>query len=552
MKRDIDRLAKTTYDLLVVGGGIYGAAQAREARLAGLNAAVIDKGDFCSATSANSLKIIHGGIRYLQQMDIIRLRQSVTERRVLLRIAPQLVHPLRCAMPTRGHFMRSREIMFLGMMANDILGFDRNSGLPLDRRISRGHVGSRAEWLKIAPSLDDPRYTGAAIWSDACAYNTERLALAFLQAGGDAANYVEITGFLKNGDNVAGVKAVDRLTGRSLDISAKLTVINTGPWTGETLGMLGDNVSCPRFRLALTMNLVLRRQLVKDCAIGLEARREGWSKKRLFFFVPWRGQTMVGTYMRPHEGPANAMKVTAADVEAFLDGINRAYPGANLRQEDISMIHAGLQPSDDRDLLPGEEPSPLNHFRIVDHSLSDGIAGIVTVLGVKYTTARDVAQRVIGKIAPRLGGNGDTDGRSKSDPLPGGDFESMERLVAEIVQAGLSEGIARRLATNHGTGYGAVIALGREHKRLLEPVGEKSDVIGAEVINAVRNEMAMTLADVVLRRTDLGSAGMPGDEALRQVAVLMAKESGWNDARMQMEIETVRELPNYWKAGKRA
>ena len=153
MKRDISQLAQKEYDILVVGGGIYGATLAREAALNGLSVAVVDKGDFCAATSANSLKIIHGGIRYLQQFDVPRLRQSVRERRILMRIAPHLVHPLPCAMPTHGHMMKSREILFLGLLANDCLSWDRNRGLSPAQSIPRGRIGSRAEWLSLVPDM---------------------------------------------------------------------------------------------------------------------------------------------------------------------------------------------------------------------------------------------------------------------------------------------------------------------------------------------------------------------------------------------------------------
>lgn len=543
MKRDLDQLVRKEYDVLIVGGGISGAALAREAALHGLAVAVVDKEDFCGATSANSLKIIHGGVRYLQQFDLPRLRQSVRERRILMQIAPHLVHRLPCAMPTYGHMLKSREVMFAGLLANDFLSWDRNRGAVPDKAIPMGRIVSRAEWLAIAPELDDSRYTGAALWHDAYAYNTERLGLGFIQgavqAGAAAANYVEITGFQRRGRDIAGVMAVDRMTGRALAIAAKLTVINTGPWTKQTLGLLEGRVTCPNIRLALAMNFVLRRQLIPQYAVGLTTRQEGWKTNRLFFFVPWRGRTMVGTYMRPHEGGADLIKVTEHDIQTFVLSLNQAYPAARVQSEDIAHIHAGLLPAEDRDAAPGEEPKLLNHFKIIDHAASDGINGLITVLGVKYTAARDLAQRTLDRVAPKLGAPTVT-ARLTLQPLPGGDIADVGRLINEAVENGLTKETAMRLVYNYGAHYRAVIRHGGDEPRWLAPLGTTAAIIGAEVIHAVRNEMAMTLADVVLRRTDLGSAGLPDDAQLRNVALLMARELGWDAVRIGKEIEGVK------------
>lgn len=547
IKRNIFQLAQREYDLLIMGGGIHGATLAREASLRGLAVALVDQDDFCAATSANSLKIIHGGIRYLQQFDLARLRQSVRARRIFMQLAPHLVHPLPCAMPTHGHLLKSREVMFFGLLLNDCLSWDRNRGLAPGKVIPAGRIGSRAEWLAIAPELDDPRYTGVALWNDAYAYNTERLGLGFVQAaaqaGAAAANYLKVTGFQRRGRDVAGVTALDRLTGQSLTITAKLTVINTGPWTTQTLGLLGDGVTYPKVRLALAMNLVLRRQLIPRYAVGLMLRQEGWKTNRLFFFVPWRDRTMVGTYLRPHAGSPELLKVTEDDLSAFVSILNQAYPGARLQPEDIALIHAGLLPAEDRPVAAGAEPKLLTRFQIIDHAAVDGINGLLTVLGVKYTTAGEVAQITLAKAETRLGRLAPP-ADSSGPLLPGGDLADLDRLIREAAATGLTAATALRLVYNYGTRCRDVIRLGREDPQLLTPVSESAGGIGAEVIHAAREEMAMTLADVVLRRTDLGSAGLPDEAGLRNAGLLMARELGWDAARRSREIEELKALPN--------
>jgi glycerol-3-phosphate dehydrogenase len=546
IKRDTARFAEREYDLLIVGGGIHGATLACEAAREGYSVALIERGDFCSATSANSLKILHGGIRYLQQANLVRLRQSVRERRRLLQLAPHLVDPLACAMPTYGHGMKGREAMFCGLLAYDLLSWDRNRGLAPTKVMPRCRIGSRADWLAVAPALDNSRYTGAAFWHDACAHSTERLGWGFIQAaveaGADAANYVDVTGFQRRGRDVTGVTAVDRRTGRTLTIAAKVTVNNTGPWVKETLGLLGEEVTSPAYRCAVAMNVVLRRQLLPRTAVGLTAYKEGWKSGRLFFFVPWRGRTMVGTYLRPHNGSPDGLKVTPEDCRAFVANLNLAFPSAHLETGDIAFIQAGLMPAADRSAGQGAEPELLNGYQVLDHAPADGINGLMSVLGVKWTTARDVAERTLGTVRAKLGRPGAAAPVS-IQPLPGGDMADVAAVVKEAVQAGVSEAQAEHLVRHYGTRYRSVLRTGSGDPDLLNPLGEGTRVTGGEVLHAVREEMALTLADVVLRRTDLGSAGMPADRALRNAGTIMARELGWDAARLDQELADLRAQP---------
>ncbi len=196
MQRQLDSLNNQPFDLLVIGGGIYGAALAREAATRGLKTALVEQADFCSGSSANSLKIIHGGLRYLQQADLPRVFESIRERSILLQTAPHLVSPMPCLMPTRGLAMKSRPVMAAGMLANDILSCRRNRRLDPLRRIPNGGTLSRREILEIAPSLRDTPVTGAARWVDGLAYDTERLVVGMIKAAAAAgtvvANHVRV------------------------------------------------------------------------------------------------------------------------------------------------------------------------------------------------------------------------------------------------------------------------------------------------------------------------------------------------------------------------
>jgi glycerol-3-phosphate dehydrogenase len=544
-QRNVARLTEREFDLLIIGGGIHGATLAREAARQGLTVALVERADFCAATSASSLKILHGGIRYLQQGNLPRVRQSVRERRTMLQIAPHLVDPLPCAMPTYGHGMKSREVMFCGLLAYNLLSGDRNRGVAPGKALPRCHIGSRSDWLSIAPGLDNPRYTGAAFWHDARVHSTERLGWGFIeaaiQAGATAVNYVDVTGFLRRGRDVTGVTAIDRTTGKTLSVAARMTVNNTGPWVKDTLGLLGEAVTAPSYRCAVAMNVVLRRQLLPNIAVGLTAYREGWKSGRLFFFVPWRGRTMVGTYLRSCEGGTGGPTFTREDCRAFISNLNLAFPSACLETADIAFIHAGLMPAADVPVAPNGEPDLLNHVQILDHGRSDGISGLMTVLGVKWTTARDVAERTLSAVRAKLGRT--VPAVSSIQPLPGGDRAEPEATVQEAMKAGVSETVARHLARHYGTACQSVLRAAQDDPGLLAPLGPATHVTGAEVRYAVREEMALTLPDVVLRRTDLGTAGLPDDATLQRAGSIMARELGWDAARLDRELSDLRALP---------
>jgi glycerol-3-phosphate dehydrogenase len=479
MQRDLKSLREATFDVAIVGGGIYGAALVREAALRGLSTALIEKGDFCCATSANSLKIIHGGLRYLQQADLIRVRESVRERRAMLRIAPHLVRPLLCLMPTTG-FMKSRPAMFAGLLANDILSADRNRGIAPDHHIPRGQLASRRELESLLPGYEGPG-SGAALWTDAVADDTERIVIEMVQAavaeGACAANYVACTGFLRTGNQIIGIRARDQLDGDEFEIRASLIINAAGPWSNAVLEQLDGAASPLPYSLALGMNAVLTREIYPTHAAGLPCQEPGPDKGRLMFIVPWQGTTMAGTFYRHYSDPIDGMSPDAADTQRLLDQLNSAIPGAGLTADDIGRLHAGLLPC-----KPGRpadsDPKLLRHYMLVDHSSRDAIEGLITVLGVKYTTARDVAERTVALAARKLGKT-IRPSTSATTPLPEGQ---------------------------------------------------------SDIQYAVRDEMAQTLADVIYRRIGIGAAAIPSDSDLQTCAKQVAAELGWDETRRDTEI----------------
>ncbi len=549
MERNVQYLAQTPFDVLVVGGGVYGAALVREAATRGLRAALIEQNDFCSGTSGNSLKIIHGGLRYLQQMDIPRVLESIRERSAWLRTAPHLVEPLDCIMPTCRSLTRNRLVMSLGMAANDVLSSGRNRGLDRTRRLAACRTVSRDACLDALPALKDCDVSGGALWHDAIGFDTERIVISILRdacdAGATVANYVRADALTLKEGTVTGVEAEDRISRKRFAIRADMVINAAGPWASELLESAGITLSPPCEHLALGINLILKRWPVRHMAAGLTAGPGTPSGGRLFFFVPWRGVVMAGTYYRPHEGPVAAAAVTDADIEAFLAALNSCYPGADLSRDDILMSHAGVLPAAHA-AHAGKEPSLLRHYRLIDHGNVDGVEGLLTVLGVKFTTARDVAEHVISVAVSRL--NCPTvPSATAAQPIAGGvmgSLASFRDATIETYSKHTPLPVIERLLRFYGSGIDAILTAG-DHGPLLE--GSDS-VLAREIEYVVATEMPQTLGDLLFRRTGLGSSGLPDPLLVRSCGQVMGRACGWDDARLEREIDAVTKSTCLWQA----
>jgi len=554
MKRDVKALTQREFDLVVVGGGIYGATIAWDASLRGLSVALLEKGDFGSGTSSNSLKIVHGGLRYLQQLDVKRVRESVRERRIMLTIAPHLVQPLTCIMPCYGHLMKGPEVMFCGMLLNDILSFDRNRGVDPLRRIPNCRVVSKKRCLGLLPGIDSSNVTGGAVWTDAQMYSSERLLLAFVksafQKGAVTANYVEAKSVVLKNDRAIGVKAVDLINKDEFEVRGKVIVNSSGAWINSILPE--GKQSSSMFRLSTAMNLVLSRNLFPEIAAGVYGHyqydvpdRGTRSGRRVLFATPWRGRTIIGTFHRPYNGEHVSLSVKRDEVESFLKEVNSAVPAADIKPEDVTFVQKGFLPMDGVSRNTGEVILT-KHYKITDHKGRDGIDGLLSVVGVKYTTARDVAEKMVNLVIKKLGIK-KIQSMSKTTRVVGGDISSFDDFQKEIVKNvpdNLSTEVCTHLGLCYGTEYKSVLNIHNQSKGGLVP-GSK-EVLEAEIIFAVREEAAQKLSDVMLRRTDLGSMGHPGKETLGRCADIMAKELNWSENRKQDEIKEVDKIYSQW------
>ncbi len=539
MKRDLDRL-REPFDLVVIGAGIYGAAIAWDAALRGLRVALVDRGDIGGGTSFNNAKTLHGGVRSLQGLRLDELREYVRERRAMLRIAPHLVRPLTFASPALGTLTRNRLAYTAYFRAYDLLARDRNEGVDRTLHLGRTRILDREAYLALDPLSDPARVTGGVVWQDGQMLHGERVTLGFVKAAAakDAvvATYLRADAALVDGGRVRGVRAVDVAPvsdtppgERAIDIESRVVVNATGPQADRVAAQL-LGTALPRLVpvLSLGLNLVTR-------PLGLEAAVGGMARGRLFFAAPWRGVTIAGTGHEPYDGAVGDPVVPPADVETFLRDFNEAFPRAGLTRTDIRLVHRGLLPTAG---VVGGEVRLLKTSIVRDHA-GDGHPGLVSVVGTRYTTARHTAQLAVDRVFAVLGQPAPPCA-TDTTPLAGGDVGDLTGFFADARRTanGLDPDTGERLARLYGSEYHAVrqlIAPGP----LGEPLSDACPTLGAEVVYAMREEMAVTLADAVLRRTEAGVTGHPGRPALERAAALMAFELGWTPAHIEAELAAV-------------
>jgi glycerol-3-phosphate dehydrogenase len=477
--RDLPRLASGDFDVLVVGGGIYGLAAAYDAAQRGLSVALVERSDLGSATSFNHLKTIHGGLRYLQSADLARMRESIRERRAIARIAPRFVCPLPFLMPASASLTRNPLALRMALALDACIGSDRNDGLGAAHRLPAGRLVSPAEARALLEGVAPANFGSAAMWYDYQTVRGDRLTLAFAMAaanhGAVLANYTEAVALLRNGTTRArGVRAKDALTGNEFDISARSVVNAGGPWASAFLRQAALPAKWP---LLKAMNLVTSRPAPKAALVA--ATREG----RALVLLPWQGRVLVGTSESRDECAADDQQARRSEMTAFLAEVNETFPALHLEAEEITLVHRGAVPATNS----GGRLALLGRSRIIDHG-PEGIDNLVSVIGVKYTTARIVAERTVNLLFSKLGRPA-VPCRTAEAALPGG---------------------------------------GSSDRDPTDPV-----------LHAVREEMAQTLVDVVVRRTGIGAAQYPGAAIARECAEVMQKEMGWSEDRKQRELDAL-------------
>ena len=536
--------------MLVVGGGAAGAAAAREAALRGYETALIEREDFGAGASAHCFKVVHGGIRYIQHVDVKRLRASCHERSVFLRLAPHLVKPLPFVIPTYGWGKNSKWFLGAGMLLYDALSADRNLRTrDRARRIQWTHFFDRDETLQLFPGIPGKGLTGAATFEDGQMHNPPRLVLAFAAAahelGASVANYVAAEKLLVRDRRVCGVNAHDALSGERFDIRAKVVINAAGPWAEGLVRDVSPAAQRTPGTYSRDVCFVINRRPTAPYALALQGASHDADAiltrgARHLFMVPWRDRTLIGVWHSIVPRDPDTVGVTRDELRSYIAEINACHPGFNLREAEVERVDFGLVPFGSAADQGAASISFGKQSRLIDHREVDGVAGLITSISVRYTVARMDAVKALDCAARQLGKRVKL-AESESTPLPGGDIGSFDSLVHSTLRnrpSWLSAASVETLAANFGNRITRVLAMADADPALRGYVAG-TDTTFAEVACALRDEMAQNLSDIVFRRTELGTGRHPGVIALSSLTDFMQRTLQWSASRAQNERSRV-------------
>ncbi len=523
------QLSQGPFDVLVVGGGITGAGIARDAALRGLKVALVEKLDFGAGTSSKSSKLIHGGLRYLEQAELALVFESVNERKRLMKLARHLVRPLPFLVTNYKGDRRWLATLALGLWIYDALCFFGNY---------KNHTTFGAKkTLSLEPALKQPGLNGGILYYD-CVTDDARLtlecALDAQALGAVVLNHARAGKLHKDGaGRVTGVVVIDEETGQAVEVQTKVVINATGPWSDEVRALAGE----PRIlKPTKGVHLVVDAQrLPVRHALMMSSPRD----KRVVFCIPWGlGRTVVGTTDTFFAGSPDKLEPTKDDIEYLLETANAYFPGAQLSPDDVLSTWSGLRP-----LLAPEDESAGASAVSREHMIYDS-PGFVTIAGGKLTTFRRMAAEVVDQALLQL--QVTTKSTTANRPLPGaqGLTESdaaLDALVASLDGAGLPEGGARYLAGEYGARAPAVLARTKVDPSALERLDPELPSITAQVDEAVEHEFARTLDDVLSRRIPLVlRARDQGLGVAEKVAARMAARLGWSAERTAQELDRYR------------
>lgn len=515
-------LARETFDLLVIGGGIVGCGVARDAALRGLRVALCEKGDFASGTSSRSSRLVHGGVRYLEHGHLHLVFESSRERRRLLRLAPHLVRPLPFTWPVYEGARVAQWKLLAGLTLYDALALFRNVGN--HRRLTTAAVRERE------PELSTLRLVGGAKYWDAST-DDARLTLANAMgaaaAGATLLNYGEATTLVRGTGRATGAIVRDVLTGREVTVRARCIVSAVGPWTdavqplegGEArtavLGSAGVHIAVPRARVG-------NRE-----AITLVAPQDG----RVMFVLPAGTQTIIGTTETPATRGPDDIRATRDEVRYLIEAVNASFPAAMLRDDDVVAAWSGIRPL--AATLGEQDAGSASR----EHTISEGALGVLWVTGGKLTTYRAMAEDVVDRACVSLG-KPELSGRPFREVLlPGGAMQSLAATESEATAATGDHAVARRLAGAYGCDWREVWRLTRDEPALRERLDDALPYTLAEGHYAVSQEMAVTLGDILIRRTHLAFETRDhGMAAALRLANTIAPRLGWDAARVTEEV----------------
>ena len=553
----LERVGHRQFDLIVVGAGINGAGIARDTAMRGLRVLLLDKGDISSGTTQWATRLIHGGLRYLEHYEFALVRESLRDREAILRVAPHLVRPLGFLVPIYDRSARGPLMIRLGMTLYDALSYDKS--------MDRHKIFNRQKTHEREPGLNTEGLKASAFYYDAQVEYAERIAvesaISARDNGATVITYANVDRMLMDGaNNVTGVEFTDVLGGAKHQAHASVTVNVTGPWVDEVLAELqkpGTGEDSGRF-----MGGTKGSHLVVDPfpgapegeALYVEARRDG----RPFFIVPWNGRYLIGTTDLRYDEDLDYVSASEDEINYLLDETNYVIPAANLSREDVLFTYSGVRP------LPfspeGSEGGVTRSHVVYDHAKGESAAGgkvvsasaemphvggLLSIIGGKLTTYLNLGRQTTDAVFKKLDRKAPKS-KSRKIPLPGGETSDFGAFAEGFRAASnIPDVLTDRLLKLYGVRAARVLALAGNDPELSTPltsrVSVETAVIGAEVIWAIREEMAETLSDVLLRRTMVGYGPDNALDVAEAAAEVAIKHCGWDRERAERDVREYRQ-----------
>jgi glycerol-3-phosphate dehydrogenase len=524
------------YDVVVIGGGITGAGVALDAASRGYSVALLEKGDFAQGTSSRSSKMVHGGLRYLQNFDLGLVREALLERQLMVHLAPHLVYPTPYLVPTLGDDRRDLRIG-IGLNAYDVMATSRigRGRSQRDEHAAEGEYWSPDrhrtisgdEAQELIPALAPLEPRSAYLFYD-CQTDDARLVLTILgeaeRFGAVLLNGAEVTEVLDEGGQAAGVAAIEAESKSRIEVRASNVVNATGVWADRIRPEeILTEEEIPRIAPSRGTHITLSTE---DLPVGDAAFIVPAGENRTVMILPWYGRAMIGPTDNDYEGDIERVPPSGEDIAYLLDAVND-YLSLELRVDDITGAFAGVRPL----ISAGDPKKSVDISRKAE--LYETSSGMLTITGGKLTTWRRMAEMTVDRIVER---EGRTDS-SRTDDIPLG-MPAREKDLE--TQVDLPAGTAEQLAFRYGHASRSVLDLCEADHSLGRPILEGHPDLMAEVVIAAREEQARSVADVLLRRTRLGLVAAPGlrdPESVRAVAALMGAELGWPAERVTAETE---------------
>ncbi|MBI3121673.1 MAG: glycerol-3-phosphate dehydrogenase [candidate division NC10 bacterium] len=518
------------FDVVVIGGGMAGAGIARDAAIRGYRTLLLERKDFAFGTTSRSSKLIHGGLRYLELFDFGLVRESLRERERLQRLAPHLVRPLPFIVPVYRGARRGMITVRVGMKLYDLL--------TPGKRTEDYRTMSRAETLQREPHLEPRDLLGAGFYFDDLLLLPERLCLENILSarrwGALVFNYAEVTALAQppapNPQSLWQVEVRDVLGGSVARVTARVVVNAAGPWVDRVrrLARVDEGRRCVRTTKGI--HLLLPR--ITDHAVYIAAKRD----ERMFFVIPWREFSLVGTTDTDFEGDLDGLAATREEVRYLLQETQRVFPTTRVREEDIAYTYAGVRP------LAFEEGRAASAVSREHKVIPEGETDtFLSITGTKLTCYRSLAEEAVDRVGRLLGRP--VPCRTHGLALDGSDGDGTVevRLWADVAdvarRSGLDPDQIQNLLQIYGRRYPAVLESAVRAPELRERLCKQNPDIRGQLLYALEHELTETLSDFLLRRTGIGTSACMGLDCCRQIAAWMGEVRGWDARRVNGEIE---------------